>query len=57
MVVQWLRRCTSNTRDTGSIPVWGTNISHTEEPACLGKDPAQPKKKKKRIKNLNIYVF
>ena len=28
LVVQWLRLCTSNVRDKGSTPGWGTKISH-----------------------------
>ena len=28
LMVQWLRLCTSNTGGMGSIPVWGTKISH-----------------------------
>ena len=28
LVVQWLRHCASNARGLGSIPGWGTKISH-----------------------------
>ena len=28
LVVQWLRLCTPNAGDTGSIPGWGTKIPH-----------------------------
>ena len=27
-MVQWLRFCTSNARDVGSIPGWGTKIPY-----------------------------
>ena len=29
LVVQWLRLCASNGDAVGSIPCWGTKISHT----------------------------
>ena len=28
MVVQWLRLCTPNAGDTGSIPGWGTKVPY-----------------------------
>ena len=40
LVIQWLRFCTSNAGDEGSIPGWGTKIPHA----------LWPKKKKKKNK-------
>ena len=47
-VVQWLRLCTPNAADLGSIPGWGarSNSLHAatkiEDPMCLNQDPEQP---------------
>ena len=44
LVVQWLRLCTPNARDTGSIPGWGTKILYVV---------GQKKEKKKTLQNVS----
>ena len=48
LVVQWLRLCTPNAVDLGSIPGWGARsnsldaATKIEEPMCHNQDPEQP---------------
>ena len=48
LAVQWLRFCASKAGDMGSIPAWGTKISH----AARGSQ--REKKKKKMYKKNNV---
>ena len=45
LAAQWLRHCTSNAGDTGSIPGW-----ETKDPACPAVQPKQTNPKKQRAK-------
>ena len=49
MVIQWLRLLTPIAGGMGSIPSWGTRISHAAQ--------AQPKKKKKRMQSIENCII
>ena len=48
LVVQWLRHCTPDARDTGLIPAQGTRIPHAAQHRQINKYSSAYKKKKKK---------